>query len=301
MTNPMIDLVLTKLGGNGRRKRSWQCDNGSLLSFRRSHPTAPVRCVDSHARTAASQYTKNHQWQLLRNLLTSVERANAGCSCPDSECSHDLAEEDPTTGMTVLHEVCRESDPPVDVVRTVARLFPEMVVARDTDAGRCPLHLAVEGRASMNVVRSLAKSNPDCIAIRDDRGMTALMLASELIGRAAAAAGASNKSASSGDAEDVVEFLLARPSSSRFVLLEDKGGRTALEIALMREASAAVVSELQQCTKKAREEEHRRELASRKSSKRTGSFSIAAKRKLSSIRKSMIGDSQIRMVAATSA
>lgn len=290
MTNAMMCLVRNKIG-SGRSKREPKC------SVRRGHarPSASAKCVEPNARASASEYIRNVRWQLLRDLLLSVERANAACACPGSECSHDLAEEDTSTGRTVLHEVLREKKPPIDVVRTILRMFPEMAAIRD-DGGHSPLHLAVEFEASMNVLQNLVKANPKSVEVRDGRSRTALMQACERIGALDKSEGAPW-----GDAEELIEFLLARPSSSRFVLLEDDEGRTTLEIALMREAPASVVSALQKSTKRASEEEEHRRRQRRKSLTSAKRLKTTVKRLSEEIRRSILGSSQAHLLVAQSA
>eukprot|EP00567_Pseudictyota_dubia_P016100 CAMPEP_0197436538 /NCGR_PEP_ID=MMETSP1175-20131217/3980_1 /TAXON_ID=1003142 /ORGANISM="Triceratium dubium, Strain CCMP147" /LENGTH=228 /DNA_ID=CAMNT_0042965849 /DNA_START=150 /DNA_END=833 /DNA_ORIENTATION=+ len=189
----------------------------------------------------AASFASRRQWDRLHNLLLSIEE---GIASPGG-CSHDLLEEY-DSGSTFLHVLC-SFQPPLDVTNTVVRMFPQMVAARD-HSSRVPMHVAVECEAPLDVFNCLMESDPRCAEARDSDGKTPLMLACKEMGSAMQSGFYDGKGKVRWLA-DVIKFLAK--SSPNSILVEDDGGRTALEHALDSEAPKKTIKTLQRATRQA--------------------------------------------------
>lgn len=191
--------------------------------------------VVENARRKAAKCVVIGRWDLLRELLSTIEEAVTSASV---ECRHDLDKSD-KSGCTFLHAVCAFR-PPLDLVRMIVRLFPEMVSATDRHL-RTPLHVAVDRDASKEVTRCLLESDSSCAEAQDREGKTALMLACQSKFDA--------HNIEEGGVQRIVDMIrfLAK-ISPRSVSLEDINGQTALEHALIGEAPRSTIRTLQRAT-----------------------------------------------------
>ncbi|KAL7533784.1 hypothetical protein ACHAXR_006203 [Thalassiosira sp. AJA248-18] len=146
-------------------------------------------------------------------------------------------------GLTILH-VCARFDPPPQIVKILLELVPESPSCVDCFQ-RTPLHVAAGTCASLPVIKLLAEAFPQACDIQDDDGKTPLHMACDSECKIFEGNGDSMRDP---PGYDVVEALIhASPLS---VLVEDLDDMSALEHAILSDATIQVVGLLQKATAK---------------------------------------------------
>mmetsp|Transcript_25402 Transcript_25402/g.43369 ORF Transcript_25402/g.43369 Transcript_25402/m.43369 type:complete len:262 (+) Transcript_25402:204-989(+) len=150
-------------------------------------------------------------------------------------------------GTTLLHE-CLQCDVPLETVVKMFKMLPDRtdaLRARDS-LGRTPLHIAVASAADPLVVKLIGSANPEACTILDEDGRTPLHLACDSTNtiqvenfKCQQHMPQQNEARS----YNTVRALLSEsPEAS---LVEDEDGMSALEYAIMSDASIELVTLLQ--------------------------------------------------------
>lgn len=158
--------------------------------------------------------------------------------------SRKISQSSEMKGLTILH-ACIRYNPPPHIVKIILTLVPEVPGCVDCFQ-RTPLHVAAGTRASLPVIELLAKAYPRACDIQDKDGKTPLHLACDC---------ACNLFEGDGDftreppSYEVV-YTLLKNSPLSTVPVEDHDGMSALEHAILSDASIEVVNLLQYATGK---------------------------------------------------
>ncbi|KAL7537418.1 hypothetical protein ACHAXR_007808 [Thalassiosira sp. AJA248-18] len=154
-------------------------------------------------------------------------------------------------GLTILH-ACVRFDPPPQLVKILLELVPESPNCVDC-LQRTPLHIAAGTRASLPLIKLLAEACPQACDIQDADGKTPLHLACDSACEMFEGDGDSTR-ARDPPCYYVLEALIqASPLS---VLVEDLDDMSALEHAIVSDASIQVVKLLQNVTQKQRAQQN---------------------------------------------
>ncbi|KAL7541741.1 hypothetical protein ACHAXR_011184 [Thalassiosira sp. AJA248-18] len=146
-------------------------------------------------------------------------------------------------GLTILH-ACVRFDPPPHIVKILLELVPESPSCVDC-LQRTPLHVAAGTGASFPLIKLLAEAFPQACDIQDEDGKTPLHMACDNTCKMFEGDGDSMRDPPS---YHVVETLIrASPFS---VLVEDLDDMSALEHAILSDATIQVVRKLQKATRK---------------------------------------------------
>jgi len=154
-----------------------------------------------------------------------------------------------TTTTTLLH-ACLRCDPPFAIVCKMVSMLPdrrEALRAKD-GRGRTPLHLAAACVADPMVTKLLGSADPTACEIADDDGRTPLHLACTASPLRDEGEKLTSPPRTTRDAPsyDVVRALLSESLAPS--LVEDEDGMSALELAIMSDASIEIVSLLQKAS-----------------------------------------------------
>ncbi|KAL7537337.1 hypothetical protein ACHAXR_007747 [Thalassiosira sp. AJA248-18] len=144
-------------------------------------------------------------------------------------------------GLTILH-ACVRFDPPPYIVEMLLELVPESPSCVDCFQ-RTPLHVAAGTGASFPIIKLLAEAFPQACVIQDDDGMIPLHLACD---SACQLFEGDGDSARDPPSYDVVAMLVH--ASPLAVLVEDLNAMSALEYAILSDASIQVINLLQKAT-----------------------------------------------------
>lgn len=163
--------------------------------------------------------------------------------------------------MSLLH-VCLRYNPPLEVVLKMIKMFSDRTAAlRAQDAmGRTPLHIAAAYDADPTVLKLLGSADPMTCSILDKDGRSPLHLACDsscniLHDENAIPTGPQEPQRQHRDVPsyDAVRALLSE--SLHPALIEDEDGMSALEYAIISDASIEVVNLLQKATMQLRQQE----------------------------------------------
>eukprot|EP00578_Thalassiosira_sp_NH16_P012902 CAMPEP_0181115656 /NCGR_PEP_ID=MMETSP1071-20121207/21544_1 /TAXON_ID=35127 /ORGANISM="Thalassiosira sp., Strain NH16" /LENGTH=256 /DNA_ID=CAMNT_0023199869 /DNA_START=25 /DNA_END=795 /DNA_ORIENTATION=- len=154
-------------------------------------------------------------------------------------------------GSTLMH-ACLRYDPPLAIVAKIMKMTPPSdrtaaLRARDC-LGRTPLHVATAHGADPKTIKMLGSVDPSTCSLLDDGGRSPLHLV----------CGGSSCS------EGTVRALLS--TSLHPVLLEDEDGMSALEYAIVSDASLEVVNLLQKAAMHLHQEKERQQRSTKKRS-----------------------------------
>ena len=141
----------------------------------------------------------------------------------------------PSFLLCSLHK-CVLYDPPPHIVQLLLAISPESLSHVDC-LHRTPLHVAAWKGAKLSIIQLLADAYPDACSVQDVDGKTPLILLLENDCREATQDPPS--------IEQILTFIKAYPTS---LLLEDNDGASALEHAILSEATIEVVKVLQHAT-----------------------------------------------------
>jgi ankyrin repeat protein len=112
---------------------------------------------------------KSEEWETIRRLATisSPECFRAMASSVTS-CSDEL------NGITLLHAIVRQRNPPLDIVAFIIKICPEMLSSSDC-FNRTPLHVAAGSKKSSPLsLKLIACAYPAACVARDRDGKTPL-------------------------------------------------------------------------------------------------------------------------------
>ncbi len=147
-----------------------------------------------------------------------------------------------------LH-ACVRYNPPAEIVKILLDLNPEAPACVDV-ANRTPLHVAVGMHANKSVIETLIRVYPNACATLDWEGKTPLHLACngccDLFEEEEGDNAMSNDNMASPCLDTIRTLLNACPLA---VVVEDQDGMTALEHAIISDASLKVVELLQITTR----------------------------------------------------
>lgn len=130
-----------------------------------------------------------------------------------------------------LHQ-CVRKDPPPYIVQLLLAVSPESLSHVDC-LHRTPLHIAAGAHAKLSIVQLLADADPAACFVQDVDGKTPLILACE---------------SSWGDSPSIELIRILIKAYPTSLSLEDNDGTSALEHAILSEASLEVVEVLQHAT-----------------------------------------------------
>jgi len=163
-------------------------------------------------------------------------------------------------GVTLLH-TCLYHNPPLDVVVKMIKMFPDRTSAlRVQDCmGRTPLHIATACDADPMVIKLLGSADPTTCSILDKDGRSPLHLACDsscniLDDPDTRSQQRERKAPSYG----AVRALLSESLGP--ALIEDEDGTSALEYAIISDASIEIVNLLQKAAMGSRQEIERQRL-----------------------------------------
>ena len=153
-------------------------------------------------------------------------------------------------GMTLLHAAVK-CDPPLELVRDMIEICPELTAARDC-LGRTPLHVAAgSGAASPSLIKILVCACPAACDVQDADGKTPLHFACDSSCVLFAADNDTKKESStpkSAPCHDVICALLS--GSLAAATLEDADEMNPVEYAIMSSASLETIKMLQAAARK---------------------------------------------------
>lgn len=112
---------------------------------------------------------KSEDWETIRVLITiSSAKCFRAMASSVSSCSDEL------NGITFLHAVVRQRNPPLDIVAFIIKTCPEMLSSSDC-FNRTPLHVAAGSKSSSPLLLKLiACAYPAACVARDRDGKTPL-------------------------------------------------------------------------------------------------------------------------------
>ena len=152
-------------------------------------------------------------------------------------------------GMTVLHAIVRHK-PPLDIVDNIIKRCPGMPASRD-GLGRTPLHVAAGSKASSLLLKFIASAYPAACDAQDEEGKTPLHFICDtsfvLVADDDDHLSLSSTSQEAPKYEAVVALL---SESLNAATVEDSEEMTALEHAIMCDASLKTVQLLQSAATK---------------------------------------------------
>ena len=156
--------------------------------------------------------------------------------------------------MSLLH-ACLRYSPPLEVVVKMVNMFPDRTsTLRAQDCmGRTPLHIAAACDADPMVIKLLGSANPSTCNILDQDGRTPLHLACD---RSCSILD-ENDTQSRPQQHDTPSYGAVRALLSESLspaLIEDEDGMSALEYAIISDASIEVVNLLQKATMESHQE-----------------------------------------------
>lgn len=156
--------------------------------------------------------------------------------------------------MSLLH-ACLCYSPPLGVVVKMVNMFPDRTSAlRAQDCmGRTPLHIAAACDANPMVIKLLISANPSTCNILDQDGRTPLHLACD----SSCSILDENDTQSQPQQREAPSYGAVRALLSESLspaLIEDEDGMSALEYAIISDASIEVVHILQKATMKSHQE-----------------------------------------------
>lgn len=158
-------------------------------------------------------------------------------------------------GMTLLH-VCLRNGVPLEIMIKMIEMSPDRTTAlRAQDSmGRTPLHIAAACDADPMVIKLLGNADPTTCNILDVDGRTALHLAcdSSCSLRDEDTTERSPQEQETSPSYGAVRALLSESLSSS--LVEDEDGMSALEYAIISDASIEVINLLQKASMKCQQE-----------------------------------------------
>lgn len=195
------------------------------------------------------------RWTAFENIALSSHKVFAMISIATPQYDAD--------GQSLLH-FCLRKNPPLKIVRKMMEMLPNRVTAlRETDCyGRTPLHVAAAFNADPMVIKYLANAHPEACTTPDQDGRTPLHLACDSsscsddleepeVSKKRPQEDEVKKSPATPSYDAVRALLSESLAASTF---EDEDGMTALEYAIISDASLEVVTLLQKASMKCLQE-----------------------------------------------
>ena len=183
--------------------------------------------------------SQSKEWQVIRTLMST--------SSPDClfnlACSITLSSENKLEGMTLLHAVVR-SNPPLDIVAKIIRVYPEMLAHRD-DFDRTPLHIAADSEVSPMLLKFIARAYPAACDAQDEDGRTPLHYVCDTSSFSYVLFADTNATPQHQEAPKHEAIAALLSESLNAATIEDDDEMSPLEHAIMCEASLKTVKLLQ--------------------------------------------------------
>ena len=149
-------------------------------------------------------------------------------------------------GMTLLHAAVK-CDPPLELVRDMIEICPELTAARDC-LGRTPLHVAAGSGAAPSLVKILVCACPAACDVQDADGKTPLHFACDSSCVLFADDTKKESSTPESPCHDVICALLS--GSLAAATIEDADEMNPVEYAIMSSASLETIKMLQAAARK---------------------------------------------------